>query len=169
MESLFDVNDMNYMVFYILSGENNKIGMDFKMFTSYLTRLRKTPYKYLKKEYKEYVHEDITYENDCNNDIKVYSKYPILAKTLNDNILGILYTKTKLTILSFPSSLKINTINYVKKLSFRVNNRIYINFEIKLNSLEEKTYAIYVNYNHDINVDKSEHIKLIRQVFDLLK
>lgn len=45
-----------------------------------------------------------------------------------------------------------NVISYVKKFSFRVNNRIYVNFETYIID-DDEYFKVYLNYNHEKNVD----------------
>lgn len=113
--------------------------------------------KYFQKEYKEYIVNDIVcqvYPND--NETKVFKKKTNDVIYDEKNHLVILASnKNKLTMLNFPSTKNIQQTSFSKSLIFRISNRVYLNFVISINEAlaDQKTYNIYINYNHDANVD----------------
>ena len=175
-ESIFKYHDVNYIEFIILPSSKSVLedgifqtGISEQQFNTLLEKMTHKEYRYFEKQYKEYVSDDMYYETGSGDEIRV-NKKSALGIEVNNNTITIIYNKTKLSILSFPSSFKINTICYIKKLVFRINNRIYINFEMKKYHNSNKTiYSIYVNYNHDPNVDRVATIKLINSVLAILQ
>ena len=167
---IFNKSDSNYVEFVLLSNHINddqnevdiyETGFSKEMFENVWRRLAKdeSTLQYFQKEYKEYIVDDVTYEHSKNNNIDVRKKQPVDFRKVG-NIAVCMYKKNKLNILSFPSSTNVNVINYVVKLTFRVNNRIYINFETKVNQ-SRKYYTIYVNYNHDNTIDQKLYKQLL--------
>ncbi len=90
------------------------------------------------------------------NDNKFYvNKTNYVSHNLNDNYILIKYSKHNLPQISFPSTRNINDKYYVNKITFKITNRIYINFELKKKIAEdgsEKIFRrIYINFNNDKN------------------
>jgi hypothetical protein len=111
-----------------------------------------TDYKVFEKEYKEYVYSDVIVHN-YNNDVTRVFKNTVLQIKNNEQLFVISYHRSKMTFLSVPSTTVIYEINYIRKLIFRVNNRIFINFQCTLSQDDIKTYSVYINYNHESNMD----------------
>jgi hypothetical protein len=203
----------------ILNSDNNdlelNIGLSEKRFYEILYRIDPTQnknLKYFQREYKEYILKDIECHCFVNDEVKVMKKKPLcVTKNSNNNFVQIAYNKTKLTLVNFDSTKNLHKISYVKKLIFRVSNRIYINFEISiapklaspsslcsqnqetLETLEKnpmkcerserhvvamgaidsetkkKNYKIYINYNHDDNVDINISNKSIDEIITMIK
>lgn len=106
------------------------------------------------KEWKEYVHADIYYKNYLNNEIKVYKKTNVEVEQLLPHWILIKSIKTKQSPLNYSCTNKFFAVLYMRCLIYRINNRIYINFENSWNEkTNKKSYKIYINYNHDNNVD----------------
>lgn len=142
------------------------IGIDKERFYKILSSIK--DHKYFQKEYKEYIYSDIVYRilnknssNKNNNDLmKVFKQTP-LKITNYDKFIVIGYNKNKLSILNFPSTTNIDQINYVKTLVFRITNRIYVNFNITIDSkTKNKIYSIFLNYNHDSNYKSDTNIDI---------
>ncbi len=173
MNILTDTNlsqGTNYVEIYLVSPINTiqkndittiyNTNLDPDIFFKILASMKKyapQDIKYFQKEYKEYIVNDIVcqvYPSD--NETKVFRKKPMNVD-YNDkqHLLLLAFNKNKLTMLNFPSTKNINQTNYSKALIFRISNRIYLNFVISINEdmVDQKTYNIYINYNHDSNVD----------------
>ena len=124
-----------------------------------------TDFKYFQKEYKEYKYNEVTVHNYKNTETRIFKFLPqIICK--NDNALLIGYQRNKLTFLSVPSTTSIYEISYIKKLIFRVNNRIFINFQCSYSD-NIKTYSVYINYNHEANIDPDGVTNAIKQIFNI--
>lgn len=145
------------------------INLDKTVFNKLLSSMKNsTSYKFFQKEYKEYVYNNIIVENYKNTEVRVIKNQCILTENKN-NWLLMAYTRSKLTFLSIPSTKIIHEINYVKKLIFRINNRIFVNFKIVLNDHDNtKTYIVYINYNHDTNLEQDGIKKDLQKVMDIL-
>lgn len=161
MSSVTEKNDedpSNYYEVHFVSkpGENHNIykaGLSENNFYSLLNKVATLNYVHFQKEYKEYVYFDTVCQKFINNDIKV-TKKQVIDIIVGDGILTIKYIKNKLSLLNFPSDSNLHYKTYVKHLLFMINNRIYLNFKITYDPKEnEKIYSIFINYNHEINVD----------------
>ena len=168
IENFFENNNLiNYLEIYItLDSNKNSVNIDESNFNLIFNKLiKKNNYKYFKKE--------IYIENYLNNEFvynKSENKYLIQSKSLinykiNNKFIINYFHKELLPIHIFPSTKDINNINYITKYIIKINNRIYLNFEIKKN--EDKYYrSIYLNYNHSSNVDFNITKDIITQITD---
>ena len=138
-------------------------------FLNIMSKLKQTSYKYFQKEYKEYVHKELEaqYQEDG---LKVTHNHMLACDENSLKSFALLYfNKQKLTPINFPSTTDFQKISYVRKLIFRINNRVYINFVTTYDPKNEKTtYSIYINYNHDDNVDINNMKKTINECINLL-
>lgn len=180
-DNIFQSSNCNYIEFTILPLDRKNTTNDSFIITpinftktEFYAIMRKIcsdeSLKYFQKEYKQFVSNDLIYENKDNDDIRVYKKAVLNERVINDRCIFTAFNKTKLSILAFPCSLNINDIAYVKKLTFRINNRIYLNFEIKYyESIDKQFYRIYINYNHDTNVDLGLSKKILEKLIMKIK
>jgi len=161
----------------VLNSENDDkqfgIGLSEKQFYEVLNKINATHkgFKYFQREYKEYVLKNLVCQCFTNDEVKVMKKKSLDVSPLADEkFIQVAYNKTKLTLVNFDSTKNLHQISYIKKLIFRVSNRIYINFEISIDSkTKTKSYMIYINYNHDDNVDFSVTEKSIKELISMLK
>ena len=145
--------------------------LSFNDFQTYLFRMKNTTYKYFQKEYKEYLYDNITNQNYNNEEIKISKQNALTNKIININnndIVIIGYQKIKQSVLNYPSTTKIYYSSYVKKMIFRINSRIFLNFSISLHNDNTKTYRVYLNYNHDNKVDLDISNKNITEIINIL-
>ena len=157
--------DCNYYEIIFMNADLYSLGQS--AFAKLLANMTATNYKSFEKQYKEYIIDDIIVQNYNNQETKILRLTPKdIIDRITYRIIG--YQKSKLTALNHPSTTYIYNTLYIKKLTFRISNRIYINFEIALDKDEEKTYKVYINYNHDTNVDMSvitEQLKGLMHLF----
>ena len=133
-------------------------------FMSVFSRYIEKNNKYSEKLYKEYVYGDVYYQNYNNDEIKVFRLTPITS-SFSNNRLVINYSKQKLSLVNVPSSADYDNISYKRHVVFRISNRIFLNFLITKDSSQKTTYRIYVNYNHDQNVDMTIVEKQLERIF----
>jgi hypothetical protein len=153
-EEYFDIYDINFTE---------------AQFLNIMSKLKETTFKFFQKEYKEYVHKEL--EAQYQDDGLKVTQYNLLACKENDQgrYISLYLNKQKLTPMNFPSTTDFQKISYVRKLIFRINNRIYINFLTTLDTKTDKTsYSIFINYNHDENVDVHNMKKTINECINLL-
>lgn len=123
---------------------------------------------------KQYVKNDLFYEIYFDretfkyNEVKVYSKM-IHETEVSGNIACCMCNKQKYQFHSFPSSSDIHSINYIKRNTVRLNNRIFINFDLVRTQQPSREFnKIFVNVNQDANSDldflKAELEPVIRDI-----
>lgn len=140
---------------------------DREKFYSIMYKLMDTNYKYYQKQYKEVMIGDVCYQNFKNEEISIYTVHTNELSYVAPFVCAIAQTKNKQTILSVPSSLNIYSENVIKRLIFRVSNRVFVNFENGITD-DKKYYKIFINYNHDKDVDVNVAIKHINDVLSML-
>ena len=115
--------------------------------------------------FKEFVVGDLHYQIiPETGETTVFSLKPLGSHELGGNMLEIQYEKKKLSIINFPSTRNHHDVSNVRKLTFRLSNRVFLNFEMRSSELgSAKTYNAYVNYNHDTNVDIDTMVKDIQR------
>jgi hypothetical protein len=116
--------------------------------------------KYYERKVKQYIKKDLYYEVvlDHKNeiaDIRSYSKTCTDYTFVKPNVLKMVFNKSKKPIHAFSSSTDINEIIYIKRLTFRISNRVFVNFEIgcSIDTMETKYRNVYINGNFDSDVD----------------
>lgn len=133
-----------------------EIGLTRDEFNRLLERIGKAhDLKNFQKEYKEYVYNDAIVHNYMNTETRVFRNTPVQVQE-GKSCVVVAYNRSKLTFLNVPSTKTIHDTQCVKKLIFRVNNRIFVNFQAAAppGGMEnDVTYTVYVNYNHEQNVD----------------
>jgi len=149
------IPNCNYYEIYFIDGNDTSSGVYKKTsnFEGFLNKMKELPYKFSKKQYKQYIHETVTVHNYNNDEVKVEKK-TLLDNCVQDNLLVMAFQKTKLSVLNISSTRNIMDIKYIKKLTFRINNWLYLNFELaydKENDMLDQ--SVYLNYNHDDKVD----------------
>lgn len=167
----------NYFEIYLTPGIKSEkhndlnildISVTKNQFEEMMAGLVKRDYKFFQKEYKEYNYGDVLVQNYNNTETRIIRLSSNIMKK-NDKLLMIGYHKSKLTFLNVPSTTNIFDIHYVKKLIFRITNRIFINFQCNMDEDGNKTYMVYVNYNHESNIDPegiNETLKIVLDIFD---
>lgn len=115
--------------------------------------------------------------------LKNENKYNVFQKNLinleilknNFNNIFIKYDKKDLPIINFSSTYQINdfidTI-ILNKLIFKLNNRIYINFEISTHkhNINNFLYKIYFNFNNNTikSIDYDSNFKIIKKYMNII-
>lgn len=118
--------------------------------------MHKLSIKSHQKEWKEYINGDMFYKNYSNNGIRVYKKIYVDVKELTPDWIFTKSIKTKQSPLNYSCNAQDFSSLYIRCITYRINNRIFINFENCWNSKIDKIYyKIYINYNHDNCVDIS--------------
>lgn len=140
----------------VSANENEiKINVSDEYFSECMAKIKRSNYKYFQKSFKTYVANDNLYlENAGHQDLKVYSKDILKVTNNEDNTLSLFCHRDKKPYHVFPSTTKMYSVYYTNRLTFRISNRIYMNFDVQY-YFEDKTEVkkIFINYNHDHNVD----------------
>lgn len=141
--------------------------MERDRFYRLMYRMMDTYYKYNQKQYKETIIGNVCCQNHNNEDISIYNITTNRVECFQNQFLAKVQQKNKLTILSLPSTMNTQCESYVRKLIFRVTNRIFVNFE-NCACDDAKVYRITVNYNHDKDVELSSVVDALEKILKLL-
>ena len=167
----FPDSKFNYVEIYLFKEKTDQIyTIDYSEsdFYNIMNKCKSTPYRFFQKDYKEYVYKDLEAQYHHEDGIKV-ARSTLVHYDEKAKYVVLYFNRQKLTPMNFPSAIKFEKITYVRKLTFRVNNRIYINFVCSLDDETDlKTYSIYLNYNHEENVDMTSTKKTINECIQML-
>lgn len=163
-EFLFDsTTSSNYAEFILIHEINDNIcgySLDKDLFMKQLKYISKLhSIKYFTKKIKRYRVDDMTMEI-CDNDIKVFKSRCYNNCVVNDNLLCLSFQREKQPYHQFPCTRNINEILFVHRYTFRLHNRLFLNFEIQKTFNKESIFKVYMNYNHD----KSTEINTIASI-----
>ena len=136
-------------------------------FYTLMYKMMDTHWKYHHKQYRELVVGDVHYHNYKNEEINIHTMVTNTIDNVDNKLCMLMQTRTKLSILSLPCTLNIYNDNVVRKMIFRVSNRVFVNFEHGMTG-PNKYYKVYVNYNHDKDVDISNNISMIKNALTVL-
>jgi hypothetical protein len=169
-------SDCNYFEFCILSNDTPSCNeepyiclntsLSKTMFYNMMYRMMDTSYKYYQKQYKELVIGTTVYQNSKNEDISTFS-ISTNAVRIYGRVAACAQNKSKLSILSLPSTRNIYKEALVKKLTFRVTNRVFVNFEHG-DENDTRYYRVTINYNHDKDVDTTGIINVLDDILKVL-
>lgn len=126
--------------------------------------------RFFKKHTKFYQHGLLTYENSFHEEVKVTSKTIKHVESPLPGIMVCYSNKEKQPYHMFPSTSRIDNCYYSKKLIFRFHNRVYLNFEAisDMHRISEAIYKVYINYNHDNNVDLESITQCIQSIMNMM-
>lgn len=134
--------------------------VDAKTFESFMLKLKHKKLKYYERRIKTYAKNCLFYEvvldqKDDVNDIKCYEKAACDYEFESPSLIRLQFNKHKKPVHTFSSSYDINAVTCSRRLTFRVSNRIFINFEVSRDvGSSEDTRKIFININLDSNVDQ---------------
>ena len=147
----------NYQEFYLLNNVHNKnvidISINKNVIDSLLEKVLKRKQKYVKKEFKVYKYQDLVLENHCNTAIKVYRLTPSSHKIIDGMIVALYFEKQKENYNVFPCTDNLDALYYVNRITFKMNDVTFLNFDTEIYSEVESIHKIFINYNVDKNKD----------------
>lgn len=139
--------------------------------------------KYTTKEY----FEDLIFERitdtppivDCSGlKESVYRLNPVNIPTSLQKISDldstevVAYHKNQLTLASFPCTTNIYDTTFETRKTFKINNKLFLNFSTIEYASDNKTksyYHIYLNYHHKSNCDLVTNLKSMQNCIELVK
>ena len=108
-----------------------------------------------------YLYNDLIYEICNQKDVKTYQKKAVSYERF-PNLIKLKFKKEKLPYHMFPSTTNINEVQNVSSIVIRFHNNVYLNFEII--EFDTPIYKIYVNYNHEENIDIDYINSILKEV-----
>jgi hypothetical protein len=160
----------NYIEYVIMKTNNMNYDISDHMFFDLLHNIKRKHNNVFQRHYKEYVFRNFVYENNKENQLQVYKKTLHFHKMHDRKFKVMTYHKEKLPFHIFPSTQNLHSITYVSKATFKINSRVFLNFERKKYEYSEEYYnKIYINYNHDSNVDLTTIEQAINEAIRLIE
>lgn len=156
--------------------QNNFItGLPHNKFSVLLKGMRKiagSDVKHFQGDFKIYQHYDMhmvkKIEDDQAADIKVYQQ-KVVNVLENKNTQTLSFERKKVSSVLFPSTMDLHRIVFVRKLVFRINHRLFVNFAIEQEQgSEQKNYKVYINFNSSKDVDIPHQCLLMGKLADQL-
>lgn len=161
----------NYFEYYMFTDRidkfRTKTDLGKEKFCTLLEKFATSNIKYFQKQYKEYHYGNVVYQNFNNDEIKVTKTTPLESINIS-GCLRIGSLKEKLNIINIPSNANVDVVYYVKHLIYRFSSRIYLNMVVKKDLDGHESYTIFINYNHDHNVDTALVNDSLKKIFKLL-
>jgi hypothetical protein len=153
------MNYIEYIAYIPDNGPDNgvNINIPITLAEKWVHVMRKRGFKHFSKQFKTYVHNDMYMENTDHTDIKVYSLcmsgFSVIDCT-KTQMVKVEYIKDKQAFHAFPSTTSHDSIFYTKRLTFRVHNRLFVNFDTQFYPDDESTInKVFINYNHEVGMD----------------
>ena len=120
------------------------------------------------KQYRIMKCNNLIYSNNISDNKYNLFSTTYIDRNILDNKLLILYKKDNLPVFQFPSTNNYDDDYYTNKITFKITNLIYLNFEIKKKG-SELYYRVYINQNNDkVNIDHTLIIKNIRETIQII-
>ena len=169
MESLG--NNFDYMEVIFVKG-STPFGVTYDIqedeFNMYLSKMRQyQQYKFFQVDTKEYYHRNLVLikkiKDGTIEETKVYQQTPLHVIDLN-HFRVVSFEKKKLSTIAFPSSKTYDDIKHKRKLIFRVNNKIYINFQQELDGSNKMSRKVYINFNNNKDTDVKDSVSTIKHL-----
>ena len=190
------MNTSNYVEFYIKNNESVNFSKQnflnlFSIFNKKVMKhdhtttdvnINSRPFmKYTVKDYfKDIVFERLS-DNPINNNSTGSKEYVFRINSVDcplefENIMktqfveAMFYRKTSLPLPSFPSTSKIYDTTYEIRNTFKVTNKLFINFSVieYASYRSKKYYHVYLNYNRNKNEDIETDISNITKYVTVL-
>jgi hypothetical protein len=120
-------------------------------------------YKFFQKDCKEIYVDNVIYRNFNNEEITVYNLRSIDSKISDGQMCLNAFCRTKSSMLNVSSTQNVYCEKYVRTLSFRISNRIQLNFSCT-EEASDKSYNVYVTYQHEKNVDLHNNITVLTKI-----
>jgi hypothetical protein len=136
-------------------------------FLSLMEHISAKNLKFFQKIYTEEIWNNIHFHNNNNEDLKITKKDCISSEIVDSKYAVLGFNKVKMSLLNIPSTTDILSYSQISRLTLRISNRVYINFEVRKRH-DGEYYKIYINYNHDKNVDPITIQKQINQAMMML-
>ena len=136
-----------------------------------LNQIQKTHYKKCQKRYKRFMMYDAEYHHYQEQEkFTVFKKKLLHMQPTTKGHIVCHYKKDTLLPYKFAWSDKLHDIDYVTRITFKLNNRLFFNMEAHHTSPKDTkpTYTMYFNYNHAPNVEASRHMAQVNQIMELL-
>lgn len=145
--------------------------MSEQEFNTYLQRMKATNFKYFQTDSKEYVQGNMLLvkkiENNSVTESKAYQIIPLEVVDVSTNIRAVAYERKKLSTIAFQSTKNLDMIKHKRRLIFRVNNKIYVNFQCELCE-GHMCRKVFINFNNSKDADLKESFNTMQSLLDII-
>lgn len=163
-----DTVNLVQITFGHLSENIFNYNIDDKLFLKLLRDVSKRfKMKYFSKKFKRYRVNNLSMEV-TNDETNIYKQNTVSFDN-GSNYIITRSKKNKVPYHQFPCTRNIHEITYVHMLTFRLHNRLFLNFEIKKSLDSAQKFKIFFNYNHDKNSDIDHIMTLLHDVMQFLQ
>lgn len=100
-------------------------------------------------------------DGDTSEQRVVLRQTPASCCVVDKALLCVGYIREKAPLHQFPCTLNLHEVCYVQRLTFRLHNRVYLNFEIQRYIDGQAVHKAYLNYNHDHGTERSGVAQLL--------
>lgn len=154
----------------LTSDSSIDVSMSVNEFLETLKKVKtKCNIKPFNKSYKVYAKDDLYMEAEKDSEIRVFQKNGVFLSDVHNKVLSLFYIRNKIPMHNFPSTTKMNSVYYVDSTIFRIHNRVFLNFECQYHPVRERyVYKVFINYNHDTNIDDKTILDKIKYGLHLL-
>jgi len=142
-------------------------------FMQLLSKMRKTHYPIFQKQCKRYAHADYEYLHYNDQEKYTVNKRKLVNHICFDTnkvVVSLLKKEAALPFM-FPWSADVHDVSYISRVTFKVSNRLFLNFEVHYQDSTDAptpTYHIYLNYNHGTNVEQGTLVPSVLKVLSQL-
>lgn len=138
-------------------GDARKTDIHEDAFARYMEKARAcVASKPFQVDHKEYIYGNLHLTRKVQDESCVETKaYQLAVKQVEDRetYRAVYYERKKLAATSFPSTMDTHMTTYKRRLIFRINNRIYLNFQHYWHDDAALFRKVYINYNISKDVD----------------
>lgn len=120
------------------------------------------------KYFKEYMFRNLALQINDKYDAKVYKLDCKRKETCPNGVIAVSFNREKASFHTFPSMSHAHSVAYVNAVVFKFHNRVFLNFEEKKHEDGAVTRRVYINYNHDDNVDIPSISRRVRHAMDII-
>jgi hypothetical protein len=164
------INDTNYVEIYLHKKKEEiyDTNLEDDVFKKILKAFKKSHHKSFKKDNIKTYNSTLEYLSEDSENVFEYTidSCHLFAQNKRDFI-QITFHKNQKSTYIFPSNDEIHDIISNTRITYKLNNLVYLNFQISENYIGKVTKSIYFNINHSKNFDESVVKKTIDEALSL--
>lgn len=165
----------NFDYLEVLFCRDGVYDMSEERFNALLSKMKRIHSKCFQVDLKEYIHRNLRMIKKIteNNEVEETKVYQISCMEVKDdphnNYRVISSSRKKLSPVAFPSSMSYDDIQKKRRTVFRINNKIYVNFDKEVSlKLGDNTprQKVFINFNNNKDTDIKDSLNVIKQLIE---
>ena len=96
---------------------------------------------------------------------KLYDVRPV-QMTCEGNMANVKFHRQKLPDVMFPSSMTYDSVKHLRRFTFRINNRLFLNFQIEQGS--KICYKVFLNFNNGKDIENTDTLLITDKIIKLI-